>query len=141
MIALSLKNRIEELGRLEAWLRQFSELHGVEERDFLTLNLVLEELFANVVRHGHDDGREHEVEFRLSVVDGDVHIEAEDDGREFNPLEAPPPDFDVPIQDRQPGGLGIHLVRSFVDRMDHVRSNGKNILRLVKKDVVAHEEA
>ena len=133
MTALRLRNQIEELGRLEAWLREFSEHHGVDERDFLTLNLVLEELFANVVRHGHDDDDEHEVEIRLSVVDLDVHIEVEDDGREFNPLEVAPPDLDVPIQERAVGGLGIHLVRSFVDHMDHRRSDGKNIVRLVKK--------
>ena len=133
MTALRLRNQIEELGRLEAWLREFSEHHGVDERDFLTLNLVLEELFANVVRHGHDDDDEHVVEIRLSVVDRDVHIEVEDDGREFNPLEVASPDFDVPIQERRVGGLGIHIVRSFVDRMDHRRSDGKNVVRLVKK--------
>lgn len=139
MTALSLRNRIDELPRLERWLREFAERHGMAERDLYAVNLVLEELFANVLEHGHDDPDEHEIVIRLQVVERDLHIEFEDDGREFNPVNVPAPKLDVPLAERSVGGLGVHLVKSFVDHLDHRRSNGKNKLFLVKKAVVAAE--
>lgn len=137
MSVLNLRNRIDELPRLERWLREFAERHGIAERDLYAVNLVLEELFANVLAHGHDDEGEHEIVIRLKVAERDLHIEFEDDGREFDPVDVPAPDLDVPLAERPVGGLGIHLVKSFVDQLDHRRSNGKNKLLLVKKAVVA----
>lgn len=137
MVLLRLRNRLDDLPRLERWLREFGERHGMAERDLCAVNLVLEELFANVIAHGHDDRDEHEIVIRLKVVERDLHIEFEDDGREFDPVSFPAPDLDVPLAERPVGGLGIHLVKSFVDRIDHRRSDGRNRLSLVKKAVVA----
>ena len=80
---------------------------------------------------------EHEIVIRMKIVERDLHIEFEDDGREFDPVTFPAPDLDLPLAERPVGGLGIHLVKSFVDRIDHRRSNGRNKLSLVKKAVVA----
>jgi anti-sigma regulatory factor (Ser/Thr protein kinase) len=134
---LKLRNNLDDLPALERWVREFAEQHGMAERDQYAVNLVLEELFANVIAHGHDDRDEHEIVIRMKIVGRDLHIEFEDDGREFNPVDAPAPDLDVPLAERPVGGLGIHLVKSFVDSIDHLRSNGRNKLALVKKEVVA----
>jgi anti-sigma regulatory factor (Ser/Thr protein kinase) len=48
---------------------------------------------------------------RVELVDGDTDP--------FNPLRADPVDVDLPIEQRKRGGLGLHLVRSLVDRMDY----------------------
>ena len=137
MALLKLRNNLDDLSTLERWVREFAEQHGMAERDQYAVNLVLVELFANVIAHGHDDRDEHEIVIRMSIVGRDLHIEFEDDGREFNPVDAPAPDLDVPLGERPVGGLGIHLVKWFADRIDHRGRNGRNMLALVKKEVVA----
>jgi serine/threonine-protein kinase RsbW len=59
-------------------------------------------------------------------------MEFEDRGREFNPLEVGEPDLDTPIEDRQLGGLGIHLVKNMVDLAQYRREGDRNILLLRK---------
>ena len=56
-----------------------------------------------------------------------------DDGHPFNPLEAPEPKTDLPIEDRPIGGLGIHLLRELSDGMTYERRNGRNQVTIVKR--------
>ena len=37
-----------------------------------------------------------------------------------------------PLADRMPGGVGIHLVKKFIDEIDYDYKNGKSIITLVK---------
>ena len=51
-------------------------------------------------------------------------------GQPFNPLTEPAPEFDQLPSNRQPGGLGLHLVRNLIDEAHYTRRNGRNIVRL-----------
>lgn len=132
MVTIRLRNRLADLSVLERSLETLAERHGLSEQELLSVNLVLEELVVNVVSHGHHDGLEHEITIRLSVTDRELTIEVEDDGRPFNPLEASRPDLDASLDERLVGGLGLHLVRSFVDELSYRREDGKNVTTLVK---------
>ncbi len=55
-----------------------------------------------------------------------------DDGVPFNPLGAEAPDIDASLEEREIGGLGIHLVRSLMDDVSYQRRIGKNVMTLVK---------
>ncbi len=48
------------------------------------------------------------------------------------PLEKETPDTDLPLEERQIGGLGIHLVRNLMDKVTYQRRIDKNRLTLVK---------
>ena len=68
------------------------------------MNLVLEELWLNVVNHGHSGGF-HEVEIGLTSEAEALTIEITDDGKPFNPLnEALAPDVMGSLNDRAGGG-------------------------------------
>jgi anti-sigma regulatory factor (Ser/Thr protein kinase) len=95
------------------------------------VNLVLEELAANINHHAHDDAG-HEIEIVLNSERDRLTIEVIDDGRPFDPLEdAPKPDLTASLEERPVGGLGLHLVRSLVDDLQYRRADGKNHLALV----------
>jgi anti-sigma regulatory factor (Ser/Thr protein kinase) len=94
---------------------------------------VLEEIITNVISYGYKDGLGHEISVRLSWKDPNIKVEVEDDGRPFNPLEAPPPDMVKPLAERNVGGLGIHLVREMMDELEYRRESDKNILVLRTK--------
>ena len=57
-----------------------------------------------------------------------IVLQIADDGRDFNPLAAPPLDLDQPLEERTIGGLGVHLVRSLAERVKYQRAGGRNIL-------------
>ena len=68
----------------------------------------------------------------LRLDAGTVVVQVEDEGRPFNPLEAPPVDLDAPIEGRPIGGLGIHLIRSLMDAIEYRHEDGRNVLVMRK---------
>ncbi len=95
-----LLNRIEELPRLQQALYAFAEKHGLARKVLLKLNLILEELVTNVIRHGYEDDAEHQITIGLALDAGRLRIEVEDDGRHFDPRDVPPPDIEASLQER-----------------------------------------
>ena len=56
-----------------------------------------------------------------------------DDGVPFDPIAAKTPDTSAPLEQREIGGLGIHLVRNLIDEASYERKLGRNVLTLVKQ--------
>ena len=120
-VELSLAGDLKELERLAVWIRQFCELHSLGEDVDFRLNLALEELFTNAVRHGGCQGMADATSIRLQPEVGGIWVEYADRGRPFDPADAPPPDLDAPLEKRRTGGLGIHFVRQMARQFEYHR--------------------
>jgi anti-sigma regulatory factor (Ser/Thr protein kinase) len=126
-------NQRAEVARLATLAEEFAAGHDIPVDDAMTINLVLDELVLNIIRHGYDDDAEHEIQVTLTFDDPDLTIRVEDDARPFNPLEAPPPDLDLPLEERPIGGLGIHIVRTVMDAVEYQRAGTHNVLTMRKR--------
>lgn len=129
IVLLTRKNEVE---RLAQFVERFGADRGLSDTDVMEINLVLDEIVLNVIRHGHDDEQDHEIRIGLGAAPDTVTITVEDDGKPFNPLDAPPPDLDLPLDERPIGGLGIHIMRSLTSALEYRRDGGKNRLTLTK---------
>jgi anti-sigma regulatory factor (Ser/Thr protein kinase) len=101
--------------------------------------IVAEEILTNILRNAWGDGPQGVCEVELSAEPAPtglrLTLRAEDDGRAFDPLAADAPDLDAPLEEREIGGLGIHLIRMMTDQQSYCRSAGRNVL-VVEKMVV-----
>ncbi len=132
-ISLVLKNNLAELERLAAEVTAWCNRQALSEEVDYQLNLVLDEVVSNVIRHGYRDKLPHEIRVDLDFQDGELTIHVEDDGVHFSPLQVPPPDITKPINERPVGGLGIYMVRQIMDSLDYRRGNGRNSLIMKKR--------
>ncbi len=132
-ITIRLPVDLKEIERLNRIVRQFGDLHEVPSRALYAVNLALDEIVTNIVLHGFSDTSGQEFEVRLTTQSGQVTAEAEDGGQPFNPLDAPAPDLNAPLDERALGGLGIHLVKNLMDRVDYRRDGEKNVLTILKR--------
>ena len=130
-LRLKVETRHDELDRVSAAIEDFA-LEADWPLDLaLKVNLALEEVVINVMNYGHDDGL-HEIDIILTTEEDSLTIEIVDDGRPFDPLhDAPIPDVNAELEERNIGGLGIHLVRKMMDDVQYRREEGKNRLTLV----------
>lgn len=124
---------LESLPLLHDAVARFCGGQAVRPDAAFKIDLALEEVFSNIVRHGYGDGRPHEIAVRIERLRGRVRIQVDDDGRPFDPLRAPEADVAAPLDERRPGGLGIHLVRRLLDQIRYQRRPDGNRLILVKR--------
>lgn len=127
---LSISNDLAELGRLNAAVRPFLEAKEVPPKAVFAVNLALEELVTNVIKYAYDDLLGHTIDVSVAVQSDCIVVQIEDDGRPFNPLEAPEPDLNRPVEEREVGGLGIHLVRDVAGPMCYERHGDRNRLEV-----------
>jgi serine/threonine-protein kinase RsbW len=132
-LALALDGNAGELERLATHLGEFCRQNGLEGDVEFDLNLVLEELFMNTIRHGGCRDQADAARIQLRVADGAVELAYSDRGIPFNPLDVPAPRIDAPLEERKPGGLGIHLVRQIMSDVRYRRSDGENQLTMARR--------
>ena len=108
------------------------EANGFDMATTMQLNLAIEEAVVNVMNYAYP-----------ADVQGNITIEAKSDGqkmkfvisdtgRPFDPTARPEVDTTLGADEREIGGLGIHLMRQIMDNIEYERSDGHNILTLTK---------
>ena len=108
--------KIASLEEVFGFLEGFYAEEGISARSGLTLSLVVEELFTNLVKY--NTASHNPIVLRVSRQEKQAHLELVDrDVDRFDPSTLPPVDVDLPMAERRPGGLGLHLVRAIVDRI------------------------
>lgn len=131
-IELILLNRPCETSHLQDQLELLAGQQGWPSKALHEIQLAAEEHLSNVLRYAFKDEQLHEIKVRLDAGDSEFVIEVEDDGCPFNPLEFPEPDLSLPMDQRPVGGVGIHLIRKTMDRIEYRRADGKNHLVMAK---------
>jgi anti-sigma regulatory factor (Ser/Thr protein kinase) len=91
----------------------------------------VEELFTNLVKYSRGGKREIQIALareadRLVVSLTDFDVEP------FDIRSVPDAKIDLGIDQRKPGGLGIHLVRRMVDEIDYRYEDGRSTTTFVK---------
>jgi len=106
----SVARRMESIAPLVDLVREFLSHERLPETMEYDLQLVIEELFSNLVRHGTSGS--DRVDVSLDHHGDDVVLELREfDADRFDPTTVPAPDTRRPLVEREPGGLGIHFVR------------------------------
>ena len=130
-ISLKIAPSLDQLERITAVVEDVGERDDWPPDLIFKVNLVLDELWVNVV---HYSGATGDIEVALDTNADEVRLEIADDGRPFDPLtDAVEPDLDASLEERPIGGLGIFLVREMMDELHYKRENGKNRLAMVKR--------
>lgn len=129
-VEIVIANRPAEKARALDLVERFGRERGCPTPRIHKLQLAVEEHLTNILGHAYEDDLDHEIIVRAQWRKGCLAIQIEDDGRAFNPLDRPPPDLTLPLDQRPIGGLGIHMIRHSVDAVEYRRKDNRNILSL-----------
>ena len=129
-----------ELTYLPAFLdhvRRMAELAGVADAQIARLELAVEEALVNVVSYAYGDRRPAgTVQCRVVAQPESLRVEIADEGPPFDPLTRPDPDTALELEQREPGGLGILLIKSLASEVAYRREGNQNVLRIeMRRDV------
>ena len=124
------KNHLSGLQKASGEVELFLDNAGISGEVVFTVHLVIEEMLSNVIKYAFKDTASHDISLEIAVEKNKLNIIIEDEGIEFNPLSITVERTDLPINEREVGGLGIHLVKNMVEDMSYCRKNGRNILKM-----------
>lgn len=122
---LRLPATLESVAELLDALEAYAEAAGISPGISARLALVAEEVAANVAMHATGA-----TFFELRVIPGPLALDLaiEDDGPEYDPLARAAPDINTTLEDRDVGGLGVHLIKELTQRARYQREDGRNRL-------------
>jgi len=130
---LVLHNDLAELKRLAAWIEVWAR-QGVSSDVSFAVQLCLEEAVANVIMYGGVSDARLKIVIEIERNGTTLVARVVDNGRQFDPTQAPPPSMPTSLVEAKIGDLGIHLMRSFASGMHYERRDGCNRLTLRFKE-------
>src|SRR5262249_38077622 len=84
-------------------------------------------LVTNTISYGYQGMAPGTIDVHAEMDEKTLTVILEDTGVPFDPRQVPPPaNLHLPVEQRQPGGLGIYLARQGVDHFFYERVGGRN---------------
>ncbi|MGO8954289.1 MAG: SpoIIE family protein phosphatase [Rhodomicrobium sp.] len=109
------------------WLAEICAREAIADDVAFAMDVCLEELFSNIVRHGGPGASPlSKVGLSIKIEPGRTRMTVTDDGRPFDVSQAPAQKILLPLEQVQPGGLGILLAQKFASRLTYERAGGLN---------------
>ena len=137
--SLHIAAEVKNLTEIRCFVDEVSQGLGLDPAMIPNVILAVDEAVSNVIAHGYR-GQGGAVEIEASQEGDALVIRVRDEAPPFDPTIVPSPDVTLPLEQRVPGGLGIHLIRQIVDEMTHsVTPQGGNELTLVKRGIGREE--
>jgi anti-sigma regulatory factor (Ser/Thr protein kinase) len=124
-----------DLGALESihvFVVDFLSTNGIPAANAFEVDLILEELFTNMVKHSKD-GR-HDIAVGLSRDGEKLTIRIRDfDVEAYDLTQAPEFDESMPMSERRGGGMGLHLVRRIAESLQYEYIDRNSIITVTKR--------
>lgn len=112
------ERRLESLPEMVAFTAASLPAHEVDAEQRLAIDFAIEELFTNMIKYSPTGA--NPVEVVIDCGEAAVVVRLVDtDVEPFDVTVAPAADTTLPLAQRRPGGLGIHLVRRLVDDLTY----------------------
>ncbi len=131
ILHMVVKNDLAEIASVNAKFEKFAEEHSLPAVMSQKISVAFDELLSNTISYAFRDDAEHEIAVKTELAGNRLTVTISDDGVPFNPLGIQTPDTSLSLEEREVGGLGIHLVRNMVDDISYQRGINRNVLSLV----------
>ncbi|MDD2365055.1 MAG: ATP-binding protein [Desulfuromonadaceae bacterium] len=130
MMSLCLPATLDSLDEIGKYVVAATSEAGLDTKPAYGLRLAVDEIATNIITHGYEEaGIDGNISISAELTASTLKIVIEDTGIPFDPLSRKLPGEDIlnlPLEERDIGGLGIFLVLKGVDDFSYVFTDGKN---------------
>jgi anti-sigma regulatory factor (Ser/Thr protein kinase) len=126
------RRSLESLDQVFAFTERFFAGEQIDAAHRYAINLVIEELFSNMVKYNPDSTAKIRMDMERRPDDVQVRISDHEEA----PFDVTTPrevDTGAPLEQRQAGGLGLFLVQKFVDSLDYAYRDGISTITFTRR--------
>ena len=131
-IELQLASELDAIERVTGLFDAFAAAHHVPDATRRTFDIAFDDLLNNIISYAYDGEPDHVIDVRVELSGGALVASFADDGPEFDPFAMDAPDTEADLDDRDIGGLGVHLVKSMMDDARYERRDARNVVIVTK---------
>ncbi len=133
MEKITVEAKTEKLNDVLSFVDGILEEHDCPVKTQMQIDIAVEEIFVNIAHYAYDPGEgSADIEAGVSGDPAEFVISFYDSGKPYNPLAREDPDITLGLEERQIGGLGIFMVKKYMDKLEYDYKNGQNIFTIHK---------
>ena len=130
---LTISSRTGNLEALRDFVADGASRFGFNPELAGKIALAVDEACTNIIKHAYGFATDRSIEIQLNERGDEFEIVIQHDGESFNPENVSTPDMKEYLSQYRRGGLGIHLMRSLMDRVEYSTTDDqRSQVRLVK---------
>ncbi len=143
---LKIPGKSVHLSMVRKIMADLSEKIGFSEEEIAKIEMAVDEACTNIIKHAYKESKQPKeyparrkedvnkpIELQIEVSGDRFAVTIIDRGEVFNFDSYKPPTLEEYLTMTKPCGLGIHVIRTFMDEVNYNHEPGVgNILRLVK---------
>jgi len=131
---LTISGHYENIPTLTTFIAEAAKAAGFDDDDIYRCQLAADEACTNIIDHAYKGEGKGDIEISCHVGTGVLEIHMTDQGQAFDPDSIPKPDLNHDsIDEVSPGGIGLVLIRQYMDEVRHEFANNQNKLILIKR--------
>ena len=130
--SIILHNDVQEVPVMTDFVEKTAEQANLDPSVTMSLTLAIEEAVANIMKYAYPEGEVGPIEINATINDGSLSFTIKDSGTPFDPTQVKKADITLSAEEREIGGLGIHLIRNIMDTVEYHHTTNQNILTLTK---------
>ena len=126
---LSSTRHLEEV---RGFVATYAREARLSEKEVGQLQMAVDEACANIIEHAYGGEADHEIDVAVIVEPTRFVVRIRDEGAPFKTEAYTAPDIQQLVRHRRGGGLGVHLMRRLMDRVEYRTRGRTNEVHLIK---------
>lgn len=125
--------RFDKLAEIGEYIEKVAAEAGLDENQCYAVQMAVDEAATNIIEHAYRDVEDGMIELRIEHLHDKLVIIVHDEGEPFDPGNVKQYDVEVPLEDMQERGAGLHLIKKLMDEVEFEFSAEQgNTLKMVK---------
>jgi serine/threonine-protein kinase RsbW len=131
--SIQVESRTERLIAVRDFVSEAARAFGFGDEDISKIALAVDEACTNIIKHAYRSDPTKIIHVDVRADGGTFEVAIQDDGVRFNPTQVQPPDMKEYLTHFRRGGLGVHLMKSLMDKVEYSLDPARtNEVRLTK---------
>jgi len=126
--------KYSSLDDIRTFVAQAAQKAALTDKAIYAVQMAVDEACTNIIEHAYGGESDEEIEITCEIKKNSLTLTLRDKGQPFDMDSVSSPDLNLPLAERQVGGLGIHLIRNLMDGIAYESSKeAGNTLILTKE--------